>query len=140
MEPVKQGDEWMRLHFEHYRGLSRMTGEIVSAGEDGVLLCLLNAGRSMLSGEIVSRMGLTTGRVANILKHMEACGMILRAQDREDKRRVHVSLTDSGRERAEEALRELADSHRALLDHLGARDAGELLRLLRRCASYYETK
>ena len=128
------------LSCTHLKELYRLGSAIATQGEDGLLLCLYAENRPMLSGELVERMGLTTGRVANILKHMEACGMILRAQDREDKRRVHVSLTDSGRERAEEALRELADSHRALLDHLGARDAGELLRLLRRCASYYETK
>ena len=105
-------------------------------GEAGVLLCLHQQGDSMLSGELMERMGLTTGRIANILKQMEQKGLIARCHDSGDRRRVYVSLTELGASCAEERLRQMNEAHVRILQNLGEEDAKELVRLMERCLDF----
>ena len=124
------------LHVTHLKELYRLSSHITTPGEDGLLLCLYASDRPMLSGELVERMGLTTGRVANILKMLEAKGLVDREQDRQDRRKVHIALTPAGQARAEARFREASDAHRGLLEHLGEEDSARLLDLLERCLEY----
>ena len=125
------------LSCTHQKELYRLGSAITTQGEDGLLLCLYAADRPMLSGELVERMGLTTGRIANILRMLEAKGLVDRAQDASDRRKVHITLSAQGRARAEEQYRARAEAHRRLLDYLGDEDADSLLHLLERCLEYY---
>ena len=43
-------------------------------------------------------MGVSSARIAALLKHLEQKGWISRSADKHDERRVNVSLTDAGRE------------------------------------------
>ena len=132
MDTAAAAGEMTRLQVAHYRAFSRLQAAAPRQGETGVLLCLHMAGRALLAGEIMDRTGLTTGHVANILRQLEAKGLILRLQDREDKRRVRVSLTDAGRAAAETVRKECDAGNARLLGWLGAEDGKTLVRLLRR--------
>lgn len=48
-------------------------------------------------------LGLDSGTLTPLLKRMEAAGLVTRARDREDERRVQVDLTDKGRHLQDEA-------------------------------------
>lgn len=48
-------------------------------------------------------LGLDSGTLTPLLKRMETAGLVTRARDREDERRVQVDLTDRGRHLQDEA-------------------------------------
>ena len=137
MEDSRLTEQLVQMHAEYLKELVQLSEDIVAQGEDGVLFCLYRAERSMLPGEIMARMGLTTGRIANILKRLEEKGLVMRLQDAQDRRKVHVSLTDAGSRSARSFLTRYVTRHQALIDYLGERDAGEMVRLLSRTLDYY---
>lgn len=98
-------------------------------GETGVLLCIFNCGRKVLVGDISKLMGLSPGRVTNILNMLEKRGYIDREHDGADRRKVYVTLTKSGgkhlREKYEETIRYIS----SLFRELGEEDTREYLRI-----------
>ena len=130
-------EQLTQMHFTHLKELSRMGERVIAQGEDGVLLCLYSMRRPMLSGDLVEHMGLTTGRVANILKRLEQKGLILRTQDDEDRRKAHVSLTERGEALAQQKYADILQAYRQLLAHLGEHDSKDLIRILSRCMGFY---
>lgn len=117
----------------HIKALYRLSETVAPQGEDGALLCLRACRRPMLSGELVDRLGLTTGRVANILRQLEDKGLIERVQDTGDRRRVHVSLTRDGSAQADRLYDAHVRAQQTLLGALSEADAREAVRLLERC-------
>lgn len=117
-------------------GPGRLLDWLSSRGEPLVLLCLLHEGRPLLSGQVAARSGLTTGRVANILKSLERQEMVTRSPDASDGRRVLVSLTPRGEAAAQAELGRVRGLRRDLLAYLGEGDADEFVRLLGRCLEY----
>ena len=59
-----------------------------------VILELLN-GSPRTVGELCTRLGMETGTLTPLLKRLQAAGMVSRARDIDDERRVLVSLTDA---------------------------------------------
>ena len=55
-------------------------------------------------------MGVSSARIAALLKHLEQKGWISRSADEHDERRVNVSLTDAGRELINRRRREAIES------------------------------
>ncbi|MBQ9308734.1 MAG: MarR family transcriptional regulator [Clostridia bacterium] len=131
-------DQLCRLYYDHLRAVYRYDTVLSREGEDAVVMCLYYAGSSMLAGEIKSCTGLTTGRVANILRQLEAKAHIERRQDPEDRRRVHVHLTEKGLARAEQLQANAASVQSQLFRFLGENDALELERILGRCLTFAE--
>ena len=97
------------------------------------MFCLHSSKDALLAGELGERTGLSTGRVSNILRQLEAKGLVSRLQDELDHRCVHVSLTKAGRAHAQQLESDAIKAHAALLERLGANDAAELVRIVRRC-------
>ena len=54
--------------------------------------------RKYQPGELAKELGLTTARIASILKTLEKKGYILRECSPEDKRKVFVEITENGKE------------------------------------------
>ena len=84
------------MHLEYMRVLDDIVERSATRGESGVLLYLYHVDRPMYPGELTEKLGLTTGRIANILKELERERLILRTPDVLDKRRVRVALTPEG--------------------------------------------
>lgn len=82
----------------------------------GAVLRILNVpGKRMTAGEISRELGVSTARVAVILKKMEAKGILVRETGIEDARTTVVHLTDNGMETACKVRDELfADVGRAI--------------------------
>jgi DNA-binding MarR family transcriptional regulator len=74
----------------------------------------------------------TTGGMANILRRLEADGLVAGRPDPGDGRRVLVRLTDAGRDRIDAALPDVAEAERGLVRSLGSRERASLARGLSR--------
>lgn len=109
-------------------------GEVNAAvrGEMAVMRLLALDSGAVSAGEISRRLGMTTSRIAAVLGALEKKGLIIRASDEDDHRRVLVKLTEAGmaasRQRQQQAVCDMA----ALLAHLGEEDAEHFVRIMKR--------
>ena len=71
MDYRTMAEELYTMHFAYEKSFYQWEENIAARGEDGVLLWLYYSGKDMFSGDIVRKLGLTSGRVANILKALE---------------------------------------------------------------------
>ena len=133
-ERIKQlAEELTRLHFENLSEVNRLESMVSNRGEDGVVLCLYSSERPLLAGELGEQTGLSTGRIANILRKLEEKGLVRRMQGELDRRCVHVSLTEQGSTYAQGLKNSAIQAHGELLERLGSTDATEFVRIMRRC-------
>ncbi len=87
------------IHYRYAEEIKCLCDQFCITGENGVLCRLhIHEGR-LSSGELAETMGLTSGRIANILKSLERKGMVQRERDSRDRRHVIAVLTDQGREK-----------------------------------------
>jgi len=114
-----------------HQRISRFTDQALS-GEMAVMRALMLAGGSLTPSELADRAWVSSARIANILRALEAKGWIVREHSTTDRRRVHVTVTDKGRQGVETKRRELEDRTAAFLEQLGEADTQEMVRLLRR--------
>lgn len=114
-----------------HQRISRFTDQALS-GEMAVMRALMLAGGSLTPSELADRAWVSSARIANILRALEAKGWIVREHSTTDRRRVHVTVTDKGRQGVETKRRELEDRTAAFLEQLGKADTQEMVRLLRR--------
>lgn len=104
----------------------------VVRGEMAVLRLLDRENRSMSAGDISRLLSMTTSRVAAVLNSLQKKRMILRDIDAGDKRRVLVTLTDSGRDFCKERREQAISDMTALLAGLGEEDAAHFVRIMKR--------
>lgn len=107
-------------------------GEAISdacGGEFFALSLLLLDDAPGCPSELSRSMGVSSARIAALLKHLEQKGWIRRCADELDERRVNVSLTDAGRELINRRRREAIERVAAALRSLGEKDAHEYVRL-----------
>lgn len=108
------------------------------SGEEGLLHYLAYKKNGVSSGYLKEQLEVGSGRMADILKRMEEKQLILRKDDPKDSRRVIVFITEQGREHAVLTNDRLHAWYRKLQEYLGEQDSKELLRILRRLASFPE--
>ena len=65
-------------------------------GEMAVMRALMRAGGSLTPSELADRAWVSSARIANILRALEAKGWVEREHSKTDRRRVHVTVTDKG--------------------------------------------
>mgnify|MGYP002228846536 CR=1 FL=1 len=65
-------------------------------GEMAVMRALMLAGGSLTPSELANRAWVSSARIANILRALEAKGWVEREHSKTDRRRVHVTVTDKG--------------------------------------------
>lgn len=109
-----------------------LAGEAVSdacGGEFFALSLLLLRDEPSCPSELSRSMGVSSARIAALLKHLEQKGWISRSADEHDERRVNVLLTDAGRELINSRRRDAIERVSAALRELGEEDAHEYVRL-----------
>lgn len=124
--------EMIRLLDEHPRAARDNRFSAIMCGEMAVMR-LLHSGakQKMTAGELSSRLGMTTSRVAAVLSSLEKKGLLERENDEIDRRRVLVSLTQAGDALCEKRRQHFMKKISMLLSMLGD-DAPEFVRLLGR--------
>ncbi|MBP0955998.1 MAG: transcriptional regulator [Oscillospiraceae bacterium] len=89
---VKLFDQLKELYFSK----SPIGFEEFLRGEMKVLSFISREDRALLPGQLSSALEMTGGRIAGILRSLEKKGFITRKTDVLDRRRVLVSITESG--------------------------------------------
>lgn len=126
MDDMKMGETLWKLHLDYVRVIESVLEKSASHGEDGVLLYLYHFAKPMYPGELTDKLGLTTGRIANILRALERNGLIERTTDGHDRRRVVVTLTPQGEALARKRYAEGVAMHTRVISAL-SRDEAQLL-------------
>ena len=94
-------------------------------GEMAVMRALMLAGGSLTPSELADRAWVSSARIANILRALEAKGWVEREHSKTDRRRVHVTVTDKGFHDLEIKRREFEDRTAAFLEQFGETDTQE---------------
>ena len=103
-------------------------------GEFDVLATLRRSGRpfSLTPGALAGSTMVTPAAVTNRLNRLQRKGLIDRRTDPDNRRTVHVSLTEAGRELVDEVVVAHLDNERRLLAPLTAEEQQHLAQLLAR--------
>lgn len=113
-------------------------------GEAGVIRTLHladDAGEHGLTPtQIAERSYLSSARTANVLRSLENKGWIRREHETADRRRVTVTLTEAGEEERARRRAQMDTEAGEFLRQLGARDASEAIRILKRCNEILNTR
>jgi len=104
----------------------------IMQGEAFVLNYVSLHNSDVLPGEISAVMDVSSARIATALNSLEKKGLIIRQIDRNNRRRILVSITPEGQERAKEQQRIMVERTTALLTLLGENDAMEYVRIMGR--------
>lgn len=101
------------------------------------ILIILNESEKITQRDLTQRLGIQPGSTSEILSKMEGAGWIMRTQNEADRRTTDVSLTESGRELAREALAQRQRRHEEMFSCLSEEEKQELLSLLEKvCADW----
>ena len=113
-------------HLHHLEVNASMRGEMA------VMRLLEEENGALTAGDISRLLEMTTSRIAAVLGALEKKGLIVRQADHADRRRVLVTLTESGtalcRMKRQCMLRRMT----RLLAALGEEDAAHFVRLMKR--------
>lgn len=87
---------------EIYRAIGEVEEQIdklygISLNE-GMLLCCLRKTTSMCASDIAQQLGLTMSNTSKVIRSVEEKGFVVRDLNKEDKRKMFFTLTDSGKE------------------------------------------
>ena len=132
MDYEELAKSFCRLNY--LRGIKIQTLErpISVSGENGVLLYIFHTtkdGKGVLPGDLVKELGISFGRITNILKVLERKGYIQKCHDRIDRRRVYVSLSDEGEAYISGKYQEAVNYFIRLFEQLGEEDVTEYYRI-----------
>lgn len=106
-----------------------------SKGEPFALRQLVRNG-TMTPGQLASAMQVTSGRVSTMLSSLEKKGLIVRSVDPDDRRNVHIDLTDEGRRVAKQEMEEAKDCIRWVFGQMGERRTREFTELVKEFSTY----
>lgn len=118
------------LHFLYAKDLANVFEQRSTRGEEAALFWLSKMGGPVSAGELASRMGITSGRIANILGSLDRKKFIVRHRSSRDRRQINVSLTQEGIDHIHRIYESARRSHILLLQKMGDEDAEEFIRLM----------
>jgi DNA-binding MarR family transcriptional regulator len=112
--------------------------------EIGVLLTISHGAkpeaREMKVSEISKMMHVTSPTITQVLKGLEANGLVERHIDLTDRRVVGITLTDRGEQVAQRAEETFLTTFRGLVDYLGEEQSNQLAELLVKALRYFREK
>lgn len=112
--------EWILVHLDqfHPQFLLEKFNES-AAGIGAALRCLYESEGAVTAGNISEFMGVSTARVAVLLKKMAARGLITKEPSADDARITVVKLTEEGWEMANQIHDEVYHNIAAIIDKVG---------------------
>ncbi|AWB46339.1 MarR family transcriptional regulator [Paenibacillus sp. CAA11] len=97
-------------------------------------------GKGMTVSEISSKLEVTSPTVTQLIKSLEAEGLVERRNDLEDRRVVRVRLTEEGNRLSKRATEAFYSNFTGLYAHLGEEQSAQLADLLGKVYEYLEEK
>jgi Transcriptional regulators len=125
-------DELMRIMHRFHKANPRKPLNAAMQGEAFVMQYLCQQQREVQPGEISAEMNISTARIAATLNGLEVKGFVTRRIDPEDRRRILVEITPSGKEAGMKHFKKHMDEMVQLLEGLGENDAKEFVRILKK--------
>ena len=104
------------------------------------ILIMLNELGVITQRDLTEHLGVQPGSVSEILSKLESAGLIIRSQNETDRRTTDVSLTDTGRELAAEALAQRQRRHEEMFSCISEEEKQELLLLLEKIYVDWRTR
>ena len=101
-------------------------------GEMFILNFLINCQTDALPSELATAMNTSTARIAVALKSLESKELIQRRIDKDDRRKVIVSITEEGKRIVLSERQEMRDRMVRILTELGEEDTREYIRIVER--------
>jgi DNA-binding MarR family transcriptional regulator len=98
---------------------------------DGRCLDVIDQRPGLTAGELAQAVGLSPGAVTTALDRLERRGLVRRARDSKDRRRVTVEPTDEANRRAWEAYGPLGEMGAPLIEQMSDEDLRTLIGFLR---------
>jgi DNA-binding MarR family transcriptional regulator len=87
-------------------------------------------GQPMLTGEIASRMHITSGTITSLIDNLERKGYVRRSSDADDRRRVLVDITPAAQGVLDDLLPEVQQLTVHVIDRIGQKRQEALLDIL----------
>ncbi len=128
----KLAEEFVKIFGRMERQKARKKVTDSMHGEQFILFFLSAHKDSAIPSEIGREMGISSARIAAALNSLEEKGFITRRIDTDDRRKILVDLTESGRAEVEKQKREVKTAAANTLRYLGEHDARELIRIMKR--------
>jgi DNA-binding MarR family transcriptional regulator len=98
-------------------------------GELFVLHFLSRHNTEVLPSELSAALGASTARISALLGTLEKKGQIVRNIDKSNRRNILVTITEAGRNRAENEMKEIQRSMTQVFADMGEADTEEFIRL-----------
>ncbi len=111
----------------------------LTQGENCVLVYLDSLSEDATAVEIADQVSLTRPRITQIVSDLESRGLVVRTKDTEDRRKVNIRITDSGRRLVQEQREKALDGFNSFLEELGD-DGDAFIRILHKTIDHFEEK
>ena len=118
------------IHFLYSKDLSNVFEQHSTRGEEAALFWLSKLEAPVSAGELASKLGITSGRIANILSSLDRKKYIERHRSSRDRRQINVALTPAGADHIQDVYEKAKKSHIILLKKMGDDNAEEFIRLM----------
>lgn len=103
------------------------------------ILIILNESGTLTQKELTERLGIQPGSASEILSKLESAGLIIRAQNKTDRRTTDILLTDAGKDLALEASEQRQKRHEKMFSCLTSEEKTMLLSLLEKIHTDWES-
>lgn len=134
MDYTELATELLQKMFMLHKGKQqKKTNEFLQGGAF-ILQYLYIRKNEVLPSEISNEMSISTARIAAALGSLESKGLITRQIDKDDRRRILVSLTPEGEETARKQQQNVLNNISQMLQKLGEHDAKEYVRIMGKIA------
>jgi len=100
-------------------------------GELFVLHFLSMRNTAVLPSELSTALQSSTARISALLGTLEKKGQIERDIDKGNRRNILVTVTESGKKRAESEMKEIQECMKRIFTDMGEKDTEEFIRLMR---------
>lgn len=117
-----------RIHESHPRKFFKPLDD-TTAGVNCVMRMLYREKQPLSAGQISERMGVSSARVAVLLRKMDSKGLILREESPKDARKSMISLTYEGKKKAEEMNEERISVFQGIINRLGREKTEQFIQL-----------
>lgn len=122
------------LYTESRRITKGLAGQYGLTGPQLAVIKMLEPKGQLSLSELSWKIRAKNSTVTGIVDRMEREGLVHRRRSKQDRRVVHISLTEKGQRLAEEITIEPVQIFRTVLGELSTRDARDLKRVLTRLA------
>lgn len=126
----KLADELCDIHFLYSKDLANVFEQHSTRGEEAALFWLSKMDPPVSAGVLAEKLGITSGRITNILSSLDRKKYILRRRSTRDRRQINVTLTEAGEDHIRRVYKSAKESHIHLLQSMGREEAAEFIRLM----------